>query len=37
MAIKGIGLKIKEMDTRGIIYTRAIKGELEKVIAILAR
>ena len=36
-AIKGIGLKTKEIDTRGIIYTRAVKGELEKVIAILAR
>ena len=25
------------MDTRGITYTRAVKGESEKVMAVLAR
>ena len=25
------------MDIRGIIYTRAVKGDIEKVMAVLAR
>jgi predicted nucleic acid-binding Zn-ribbon protein len=36
-AIKGIGQKTKEMDTRGMTYTRAAKGEADKVIAVPAR